>query len=154
MRMFTVRMVAVGLLLTLAVGCAQLPPGGGSARCTSADLMAALKASGYSASLQQGAVSQANSVFGVAGDIIEFDGHKVWVYTYASKAEQEQVMISEDGYNIQTHAGQVTHVDWIAPPHFLRVENLILFWATDDAAAAGQLRSLLQGLNLCSKGQG
>ena len=67
--------------------------------------------------------------FSVAGRAIEVDGEDVQVFQYSrtAAADAQAAMVSADGGTVGA-----SKVNWMGPPHFYKIQKLIILYVGDD----------------------
>ncbi len=78
--------------------------------------------------------------FSVKGFVIKVNNGDVQVFEYmdANAAEAESQLVSPDGSSVGT-----SMVGWVAPPHFYKVEKLIVLYVGENEDTIGMLDSVL-----------
>ncbi len=137
-------LLAISLALVLAIvglaGCTSKqppPPTHGGPVKDYISLVDSLRATGATV---EPAGEMTQPFFSVNGSIIVVNGGDVQVFEYADAiaAEVEAALVSPDGSSVGT-----TMVRWVAPPHFYRVEKLIVLYVGDSETVTDVLESVL-----------
>jgi hypothetical protein len=139
------------LLATLVVAsCGADPPSGPDnrpldARPETTSLVEALRAAGATVARGEVLPVSSNPFFTVDSTRLDVNGGHVgvWEYSTPGNAERQAAQVSADGYEIRTGPTSLTHVDWIAPPHFYRQSRLIVLYVGRDRGVMTLLEGLL-----------
>ncbi len=136
-------LLAISLALVLAIvgvaGCVseELPVSHGGPVTDYVSLIDNLRQAGATV---EPAGEMTQPFFSVNGRVIVVNGGNVQVFEYAdaAAAEAEAALVSPDGSSVGT-----SMVGWVAPPHFYRVEKLIVLYVGDSEAVTDVLESVL-----------
>ncbi len=135
----TLAMTPILMLIVYGVGCvSEKPPVSHDGPVTDyVSLIDNLRQAGATVE-SAGEVSQ--PFFSVTGNIMVVNGSDVHVFEYvdAAAAEAEAALVSPDGSSVGT-----SMVGWVAPPHFYRVEKLIVLYVGDSETVTDVLESTL-----------
>ena len=114
---------------------------------TQADLVRELESAGATVALSTEPIRGAD-IFAVPGQIFFVNGEEITLYVYenAAAAASDAARVSADGFTIELPAdseGGEVAVDWINPPHFYRLDNLIALYVGTDESTLTLLESVL-----------
>lgn len=103
------------------------------------DVVQALRADGVEATAGTAVES---APFVVKGRMVTAGDAAMVVYVYASKADQERIQVTDGGYTVSNGSTSM-HIDWTAPPHFIRKENILITFATANTELAAKVETAL-----------
>lgn len=132
--------------LSLLLICAGCMPMSGEPRIDG--LFTALRATGASVQLEEGAGELPLFPFAVPGQVLQINGDEVQIYHYAdaAAAQADAAQVSPDGFTYTPAADPATEpitVDWVDTPHFFQQDQLIVLYVGDDLVTLDYLETVL-----------